>query len=213
MENVVVLGFDESSRAYQALSVLKQLHANGKLRLEDAGVVSRGADGQMTLQDGATAGTAGGTTTGTLLGALFGIIAGPLGVLLGGTTGMLVGSTVDLADAAENQIVLGQMMQVIPPGATSVVAIVDETGPEALDAAIGELHGTVLRRAVADVQAEVSAVAEAQAAAAREARKVLRRQHRDEVHQKIDGWKDEVKASFERLKARIEGGKDTGKSA
>ena len=40
-QNVVVIGFDEPSKAYQALSVLKSCDADGRIVLESAAIVER----------------------------------------------------------------------------------------------------------------------------------------------------------------------------
>ena len=44
-ENVVVVRFTEPSKAYQALSVLKECDADGRIGLESAAVVERTAAG------------------------------------------------------------------------------------------------------------------------------------------------------------------------
>ena len=47
-KNVVVVRFTEPSKAYQALSVLKQCDAEGRIDLESAAVVERTAAGSMS---------------------------------------------------------------------------------------------------------------------------------------------------------------------
>jgi uncharacterized membrane protein len=49
MENVVVVGFSEPSKAYQALSVLKQCDAEGRIALRSAAVVERTPGGELTV--------------------------------------------------------------------------------------------------------------------------------------------------------------------
>jgi uncharacterized membrane protein len=46
-QNVVVVRFTEPSAAYQALSVLKECDAQGRIGLESAAVVERTVDGQL----------------------------------------------------------------------------------------------------------------------------------------------------------------------
>ena len=48
-ENVVVVGFTEPSKAYQALSVLKECDAEGRIGLESAAVVERMAAGELRI--------------------------------------------------------------------------------------------------------------------------------------------------------------------
>ena len=206
-DNVVVLSFEEASRAYQALSVLKQGSFEGKVAVSEAAVVTREADGRLKFQDGASAGMVGSSmAAGTLIGALVGVLGGPIGVLLGSSFGLLVGSAVGADDALDTATVLGQVIESIPVGATALVALVDESDPAVIDTEAAKLQGVVLRRPVADVQAEVDAAVRAQIAAEREVHKVLREQHRADRRQKIDEWKHEVSEGFEHLKDRLSGG-------
>ena len=48
-ENVVVVRFTEPSKAYQALSVLKECDADGRIGLESAAVVERTAAGELQI--------------------------------------------------------------------------------------------------------------------------------------------------------------------
>ena len=45
--NVVVVRFNEPSKAYQALSVLKECSAEGRIGLESAAIVERTEDGKL----------------------------------------------------------------------------------------------------------------------------------------------------------------------
>ena len=45
--HVVLVRFSEPSEAYQALSVLKECDAEGRIRLESAAVVERTANGEL----------------------------------------------------------------------------------------------------------------------------------------------------------------------
>jgi hypothetical protein len=49
-ENVVIVHFSEPSRAYQALSVLKEADAAGRIGLESAAVVQRGPGGELSIR-------------------------------------------------------------------------------------------------------------------------------------------------------------------
>ena len=58
--NVITIAFAEDAKAYQALSDLKRAAVAGQLEVVAAAVVHRNADGQFTLKDGATDGSASG---------------------------------------------------------------------------------------------------------------------------------------------------------
>jgi uncharacterized membrane protein len=115
------------------------------------------------------------TAGGGLIGLLIGIIGGPFGMLIGGTAGLFVGSVFDLADIEETDSALGGISSSVRVGHTALLAVVTEQSPEVIDAAISGLGGTVLRRSVADVEAEIAAAEKAERKAKWEARKELLR--------------------------------------
>ena len=194
--NVVVVGFPEDSNAYEALTTLKQLDSQRQIELNSAAVVARAEDGHIEIKD--EVGDVGleGTATGGVVGLLIGIIGGPLGILIGGATGLLVGSLFDLEDAEDTESVLGDISQSVRVGHTSLVAQLFEQSPEVIDAAMAQLGGSVLRRPVYEVEAEIAAAEDAQRAAKKHARKLLREQkhakHKKEIHAKVDELKAKV---------------------
>ena len=83
-ENVVVVRFTEPSKAYQALSVLKDCDASGRIGLESAAVVERTATGELRIPESADNVGLEGTASGSLIGMLIGVLGGPVGVLPAG---------------------------------------------------------------------------------------------------------------------------------
>jgi hypothetical protein len=94
----------------------------------------------------------------------------------------------------------------VRPGHTALIAEATEQSPEVIDAAMKSLDGTVLRRALADVEAEIAAADEAQSAAAAEARKRLREQRMAKTKEQIRAKIDELKAKLKRLRVGAAGG-------
>jgi hypothetical protein len=70
---------------------------------------------------------------------------------------------------------------------------VTEPSPEVIDAAMADFGGTVLRRSVYEVEAEVAAIEKAERKAAREAERELIRSRRDHdreaAHAKVEALK------------------------
>lgn len=187
-QNILVLGFDEDSKAYQAFSLLKQAAAQGRVELHEGVIIERDATGGLHVREEVSAAALPGTAMGGLLGALVGLLGGPLGVLLGGTTGLLFGSAADYDRAVYEQTLVAQMAEMIPAGTTGVIALVTELAEEVVDAAMRPLDAVVLRSPASDVQMEVSAQAEAARAAELAARKILRAQHAEARRAKFDSW-------------------------
>jgi uncharacterized membrane protein len=197
--NVLVVSFEVDENAYAALTELKELDSQGQIELDAAGVVVRQEDGRLLLKDEVSDHEIPGTATGGIVGLLIGVLGGPLGILIGGATGLLIGSLFDLDDEDESESMLSDIGRAARVGHTTVLAEVDEPSPEMVDTAMARLSGSVLRRPVVDVEAEIAAAEEAQKAAKREARKVLREQRRQKA-------RSEVHEMIEKLKAKLHHG-------
>ena len=195
-DNVVVVGFAEDDRAYEALTTLKELASQGQIGLDEAAVLVREDDGHIVVKDEVGDPGYAGTASGGLVGLLIGILGGPLGVLLGGATGLAVGSLFDLADAEDSDSVFSEVSKTIKVGRTSLLAQVAEQSPEVFDSAMARLSGTVVRRSVADVEAEIAAADEAQREAKRKARAELRQSRRDKRHADAHAKVEEMKAKL-----------------
>jgi uncharacterized membrane protein len=185
-ENVVVIRFTEPSKAYQAMSVLKESDASGRIRLESAAVVERTAAGELRIPESADNVGLVGTASGSLIGMLIGVLGGPVGVLLGWGTGALMGGAFDIDRAVTSDEALTVLGKAIPPGSTAVIASVNEPAAEVIDGEMKKLDGEVTRRSVADVMAELEAAEEAADAAAHEARRTIRAKRKAELTANID---------------------------
>ena len=180
-DNVVVVRFTEPSKAYQALSVLKECNADGRIGLESAAVVERTATGELRIPDGADNVGLIGTASGSLIGMLIGVLGGPVGVLLGWGAGALMGSAFDIEHAATSDEALTVLGRAIPAGSTAVIANVEEPAVEVIDGEMKKLDGEVTRKPVAEVLDEVELAEAAAEAAAAEARRVAREKKKTEI--------------------------------
>ena len=198
MENVLTVNFSDDANAHEALTRLKELDSQGQISLTGAAIIVRSEDGTIEIKDEVGDVDYPGTVTGGLVGLIIGIIGGPLGVLLGGATGVLIGSLFDMDDDDETESVLEQISRSVRVGRAALVAEATEQSPEVVDAAIERLGGTVIRRSVLDVQAEIAAAEDAQHAAKKEARKRLHEQRQAEGKEKIQAKTAELKAKLRR---------------
>ncbi len=180
-ENVVVVRFTEPSKAYQALSLLKELDGSGRIGLESAAVVERTATGELRTPESADNIGLVGTASGSLIGMLIGVLGGPVGVLLGGGTGALMGGAFDIDRALTSDEALTVLGKAIPTGSTAVIASVEEPAVEVIDGEMKKLDGEVTRRPVVEVMAELEAAEDAAEAASREARKAVRQKRKAEL--------------------------------
>ncbi len=205
--NVIAVSFADDDSAYAGLARLKQLDADGQIELLGAAVVERGADGSVTTKDTAGKEQWDGTATGGLIGLLVGILGGPFGVLIGGATGVLVGSLFDLEDTEGTESVLAALSQEIRPGHDTLLVELREPGDhQVVDGVIESRSGSVLRRSVVDVEAEIAAAEKAQHEASKKARRELRHEREEEHKEHVSAKVAELKAKLPRHHERVPSG-------
>ena len=193
IHNVVVVKFAETSKSYQALSVLKDCAAQGRIELKSAAVVERTPNGELRIPEGADNIAMIGTVSGSLIGMLIGVLGGPVGVLVGWGAGALMGGTIDILGVTKSEEALTALGRAIPPESTAVIASVTEPAVEVIDGEMAKLGGEVTRRPVADVMAELEAAEEAADAAAHEARRALREERKAELSADLDSRVESLK--------------------
>ena len=180
-ENVVVVRFDEPSKAYEALSVLKESDADGRIGLESAAVVERTSTGDLRVPEDADNIGPIGAASGSLIGMLVSVLGGPVGVLLGWGAGAMMGGAFDIGRAGTEDEALTVLGQAIPPGTTAVIASVEEPAVEVIDGEMKKLDGEVTRRPVTEVVGELEAAEDAADAAAHAARRAIREKRKAEL--------------------------------
>jgi len=196
MNNVITVSFLDDSKAYEGLTLLKELDGQKQLSLAEGAVVFRREDGQIETKDVIGDNVLVGTATGGVVGLIIGILGGPIGVLVGGATGVLVGSLFDAHDDDQTDSALAMIGRSVEVGRATVLAQVGEQSPDVLDAAMAPLGGVVLRRSVDDVEGEIAAAEHAQRAAKRAARKELVDRRREQA-------KETIRAKLQELKAKL----------
>jgi uncharacterized membrane protein len=195
-QSVIAVSFEDDGDAYKALTVLGELGSQQRIGVQEAVVVARGDDGQVVEKDRLDLPSISGTATGGLLGLLIGIIGGPLGVLVGGTYGLFVGSLFDIYDADAADSALGAISSSVKVGHSALLAVIDEPSTEIVDSAMSDLGGTIVRRPMAEVEAEIAAAEDAERKAKLEARKELHRARRDRDKAAVNAKVDELKGKL-----------------
>ncbi|MGB3160989.1 MAG: DUF1269 domain-containing protein [Carnobacterium sp.] len=169
---VIIMKFDEESKAYQAFSEIKKLQTQGEVKGEQMAVLKHLPNHQLTPKDFIDFTGEDNNIKGSLIGMLIGILAGPLGVLLGWFTGSLIGSTKDVKEVKAALSIFEETLKNIPEDETGVILIADEevTGPID-DLVYGELKGEVVRIDRDAVESELLEAEETEKDAANHAKK------------------------------------------
>jgi uncharacterized membrane protein len=196
MDNVIVITFNEASKAYQGLAMLRLLDEDGRIDLRGAAVVERQADGQIMIPEGEDRELGLGTLFGAAIGTLVGLFGGPVGLVVGMAAGAVAGATGDGLAVLKSDRALRETSRTLPPGATALIAQAHEYATEVIDGEMARLGGpvTIVRRPLAEVEEAVRVDEKAAGAADRAAVKADVVAHHERVQATISGKIDEVKA-------------------
>lgn len=201
--NVVVVTFNENSKAYEALSALKRAGAEGRVVVLSAAVVDRESGGRILTPEGGDNVIGAGLAGGSLIGMLVGVLGGPVGVLLGWGAGAIAGGLVDLDRADRDDDALVQMAAAIPVGQTALIAEVKEYAVEVINDEMGPLGGTVVRRSAEEVLADLEASEEASRAAEKEARRVMRERRKADLETRREALGEKWDERLTNLKQKL----------
>ena len=147
---ILVSVFDSERTAYEGLTALKDLHADGDITLYASTVIAKDASGTVSVRQAADHGPVG-TLTGVVTGALVGLLGGPVGVALGAYVGGFGGLMYDLFKAGIGTDFVDEVSASLTPGSAAVIADIDETWVTPIDTRLGALGGTTFRRLQGEV--------------------------------------------------------------
>ena len=167
-EYAAAITFPEKSTAYEALSKLPD--APGGFEIRSAAIVERDKDGHLHVPEGGDMEAGAGTAAGSLIGMLVGVLGGPVGMLLGWGAGAASGALYDADRLDTGDEAIEQFGASVPVGGNALLAETVEDTTEPLDGFVSQMGGTIVRRPLDEVIAEL----EAQQAAAEEADKAAR---------------------------------------
>lgn len=151
MDRMLVVVFDNESKAYEAKKALQQLDAEGSISVYGYAVLAKAADGTGSVKQGDDVGPLG-TLAGTALGSLIGLLGGPAGVAIGAASGLTAGATVDLHNARISDDFIDDVNKMLLPNKVALVAEIEEDWTTPVDTSMEQIGGTVFRRALSDVE-------------------------------------------------------------
>ena len=154
MERMLVVIFDNETKAFEGASALRQLEREGSLSVYAGAVLAKNADGTTTVKQVDDLGPVG-TLIGTSIGGLIGLLGGPVGVAIGAVSGLAVGVLSDTADARVGDDFVEEVAKSLTPGKVAVIAEVNEEWTTPVDTRLEALGGLVIRRALWDVREQM----------------------------------------------------------
>jgi uncharacterized membrane protein len=150
MDREIVLVVPTEAASYGVVKALRALDDEGTIELYSATVLSKRADGTVSVQDPQDR-TPLGTVLGISMGALIGLLAGPGGMLAGAAVGGTAGFVGDLAYSGFAGDFVRDVSDRLKPGMHAVCASVWEDWTVPIDVAVSPFGAVVLRQATDDV--------------------------------------------------------------
>ena len=207
MEKMLVVVFDNETKAYEGSQALNQLDYEGSITIYAKAILIKSPDGTVTMKQGEDDFPVR-TVSGTAIGSLIGLLGGPAGLAVGALAGTLAGGMADLFVAGINSDFLGEVSKALTPGKYAIVADISEEWVTPVDVKMEALNGFVYRapkksveeaqraRDIAELQAEIDQM-KAEHAGAKAERKA-------KLQAKIDGLNAKLQSKLEQSRQRSE---------
>ena len=207
MEKMLVVVFDNETKAYEGSQALNQLDYEGSITIYAKAIICKSPDGTVTMKQGEDDFPVR-TVSGTAIGSLIGLLGGPAGLAVGALAGTLAGGMADLFVAGINSDFLGEVSKALTPGKYAIVADISEEWVTPVDVKMEALNGFVYRapkksveeaqraRDIAELQAEIDQM-KAEHAGAKAERKA-------KLQAKIDGLNAKLQSKLEQSRQRSE---------
>jgi uncharacterized membrane protein len=151
MDRMLVVVFDNESKAYEGKKALLQLDIDGSISVYGHAVVVKNPDGATMVRQSDDRGPLG-TLVGTSLGSLIGLLVGPTGLAIGAAVGFIGGGTVDLDKARIGDDFIDDVAKVLLPSKAAVVAEIEEDLTTPVDTRMEAIGGTVFRRSLSEAK-------------------------------------------------------------
>jgi uncharacterized membrane protein len=205
MERMLIVVFDNESKAYDGYKALTELDSEGSISVHAQAVIEKDDKGKVTVRqkgDSFPIRTVGGTA----IGALIGVLGGPIGLGIGAVAGTFAGSVLDMNRAGVNADFLDDVFEKLRPGKWAIVSDINEEWVTPVDSRMTALGGTVFRITRQDVENEQDARSVAALKAdiaqlkAEEAKS--RADHKANIQSKIDKLNKKLHTKLEQAKQR-----------
>jgi uncharacterized membrane protein len=151
MDRVLVVVFDNETKAYEGRKALLQLDGEGRITAYAYAVLAKHADGTATLKQEDDSGPIG-SLVGTSFGSLIGLLGGPAGVAIGAAAGLAAGGAADLHNARIGDDFIEDVSKFLLPNKVALVAEIEEDWTTPVDTRMEAIGGLVFRRALSDVK-------------------------------------------------------------
>jgi uncharacterized membrane protein/sporulation protein YlmC with PRC-barrel domain len=149
--DLVAVAFDAPDDASRALQFIEQLHKKGTLKVLNAAVLVKDAEGDVMVKDTRDIDPKKGRLLGAITGGLIGLVGGPVGAVVGALAGAgaggLAGKKIDFGFSEQ---FLDGLKQYLKPDTSALIVLVEHGYYEQLSEVIAEEEGVFFRQALTD---------------------------------------------------------------
>ncbi len=144
---LVMIIFDDENAANDAYEIVRKLHKDGAIEIQDVAALVKQRDGTSMIHDARDVDAADGGLFGIIAGGLIGLIGGPLGSIIGGVAGGVTGAaSASLIDLGFPKDDLQALRDQLSPGSSLLIVLLEPVWLDKLDAALASYAGTSMRR-------------------------------------------------------------------
>ncbi len=141
MSHLVVLTFDDTEQAGQALEALKQTQRSGALQIDDAAVIVKQESGKVEIQNQLDTSIKRGAIGGGLVGLLVASVFFPLaGLAIGTISGALICKALGLG--VDKKFAM-DVSETLKPGSSALFMLGSHGNPDAVIAALSPFQGNI----------------------------------------------------------------------
>ena len=154
---VIVAAFQDPNGASAALEQLKQAKKEGLIKIEDAAILVKDADGKLRIKDTGDMGGGKGAAIGGVVGGVIGLLAGPVGwAALGGA--VIGGLAAKMRDGGFSDARLKQIGASLKPNSSAIIAVIDHVWVAEVERQMQQAGADIVTEAIsADIAKQLEA--------------------------------------------------------
>ena len=142
MNQLIVIAFDHFGDARDALSGLRSLEREGRIRFEDTALVERDPDGTAHVKNEVSGTTETATVVGAVIGGLLSFMFPPVGMAIGAAVGAAVGSAMGTGVSGD---FVDEVKTTLRPGRSALFLVVKDSDADAVMAALRTYKGDIIQ--------------------------------------------------------------------
>ena len=149
--DLVAVAFDAPEDASRALQYIEQFRKKGTLKILNAAILVKDAEGNVGVKDTRDIDPKKGRRLGAVTGGLIGLLGGPVGMMVGALAGAgaggLAGKKIDFGFSEQ---FLDGLKQYLKPNTSALIVLVEHDYYEQLSEVIAEEEGVFFRQSLTD---------------------------------------------------------------